>query len=212
MEYLRNYLDYAERGTTRLAIPYSSTGLEPDSPFEESVIKAIQGWGYTVEPQVGAAGFRIDIGVRHPAYPGMFAIGIECDGYQYHSAPAARDRDRLRDQVLTGLGWTLHRIWGTAWYRNRGQEETRLQQAIECRHRRTRTGPQHEDAAHRAPGHRDRRGRDEQRPRPGPATTRSPRTTATALLGGPGRVRQPPPHGRAASLRSSRPKALCTSN
>ena len=131
VEYLRNYLDYAEKGTSTLAIPYSSTGLEPDSPFEEAVIKTIQGWGYTVEPQVGAAGFRIDIGVRHPAYPGMFAIGVECDGYQYHSAPAARDRDRLRDQVLTGLGWTLHRIWSTAWYRNRTQEEARLRAAIQ---------------------------------------------------------------------------------
>lgn len=131
VEHLRNYLDYAERGPVVLAIPYSSTGLEPDSPFEEAVIKTIQGWGYSVEPQVGAAGFRIDMGVRHPAFPGMFAIGIECDGFQYHSAPAARDRDRLRDQVLTGLGWTLHRIWGTAWYRNRTQEEARLRQAIE---------------------------------------------------------------------------------
>jgi len=132
VEYLRNYLDYAEQGKGTLAIPYSSTGLEPESPFEESVIKAVQGWGYIVEPQVGAAGFRIDMGIRHPAFPGMFAIGIECDGYQYHSAPAARDRDRLRDEVLTGLGWTLHRIWGTAWYRNRAQEETRLRQAIEA--------------------------------------------------------------------------------
>jgi len=131
VEYFRAYLDYAEKGSQTLAVPYSSTGLDPDSPFEESVIAAIKTWGYIVEPQVGAAGFRIDIGVRHPAYPGMFAIGIECDGYQYHSAPAARDRDRLRDQVLTGLGWRLHRIWGTAWYRDRTTEEARLRAAIE---------------------------------------------------------------------------------
>lgn len=131
VEYFRAYLDYAERGTQTLAIPYSSTGLDPESPFEESVLEVIQGWGYAVEPQVGAAGFRIDLGVRHPAYPGMFAIGIECDGYQYHSAPAARDRDRLRDQILTGLGWRLHRIWGTAWYRDRKTEENRLRAAIE---------------------------------------------------------------------------------
>lgn len=131
VEYFRAYLDYAEKGPQTLAVPYSSTGLDPDSPFEESVIASLQGWGYTVEPQVGAAGFRIDIGVRHPAYPGMFAIGIECDGYQYHSAPAARDRDRLRDQILTGLGWRLHRIWGTAWYRDRATEEARLRAAIE---------------------------------------------------------------------------------
>lgn len=131
VEYFRAYLDYAEKGSQTLAVPYSSTGLDPDSPFEESVIAAIKTWGYIVEPQVGAAGFRIDIGVRHPAFPGMFAIGIECDGYQYHSAPAARDRDRLRDQILTGLGWRLHRIWGTAWYRDRTTEEARLRAGIE---------------------------------------------------------------------------------
>ncbi|MDD4866608.1 MAG: DUF3320 domain-containing protein [Mycobacterium sp.] len=132
IEYLRAYLDYAERGQAALAIDLGSSGLGPDSPFEVSVIKAIRGWGYTVEPQVGAAGFRIDIGIRHPAYPGQFALGVECDGYQYHSAPAARDRDRLREQILRGLGWRLHRIWGTAWHRNRQIEEDRLRAAIEA--------------------------------------------------------------------------------
>lgn len=132
VEALRAYLDFARRGISTLGTQASMTGLMPDSPFEESVIRAIQSWGYVVEPQVGAAGFRIDIGVRHPAKPGSFALGVECDGYQYHSAPAARDRDRLRDQVLSGLGWTLHRIWGTGWYRDRQQEEDRLRAAIEA--------------------------------------------------------------------------------
>jgi hypothetical protein len=132
VEALRAYLDFARRGISTLGTQASVTGLMPDSPFEESVIRAIQSWGYVVEPQVGAAGFRIDIGVRHPAKPGSFALGVECDGYQYHSAPAARDRDRLREQVLSGLGWTLHRIWGTGWYRDRHQEEARLRAAIEA--------------------------------------------------------------------------------
>jgi hypothetical protein len=132
VQYLAAYLDYAERGPAALALDTGPSNLGPESPFEESVINAIRGWGYTVESQVGAAGFRLDIGVRHPAHPGVFAIGVECDGYQYHSAPAARDRDRLRDQVLRGLGWRLHRIWGTAWYRNRDREETRLRAAIDA--------------------------------------------------------------------------------
>ncbi len=132
VEALRAYLDFARRGISTLGTQASVTGLMPDSPFEESVIRAIESWGYVVEPQVGAAGFRIDIGVRHPAKPGVFALGVECDGYQYHSAPAARDRDRLRDQVLAGLGWTLHRIWSTGWYRDRPQEEERLRAAIEA--------------------------------------------------------------------------------
>lgn len=132
VEYLRAYMDYAERGQQSLATVTGPTGLGPDSPFEESVIAVLRNWGYDVEPQVGAAGFRIDIGIRHPDHPGTFAIGVECDGYQYHSAPAARDRDRLREQVLTGLGWRLHRIWGTAWYRDRSAEEARLKQAVDA--------------------------------------------------------------------------------
>jgi len=132
VQYLAAYLDYAERGHSALALETGPSGLGPESPVEESVIKTIRSWGYTVEPQVGAAGFRIDIGVRHPAHPGVFALGVECDGYQYHSAPAARDRDRLRDQVLRGLGWRLHRIWGTAWYRDRQREEDRLKGAIQA--------------------------------------------------------------------------------
>lgn len=131
VEYLRAYLQYAQSGIRILALPFSPTGLDPESPFEESVIKAIRDWGYEVEPQVGAAGYRVDLGVRHPEKPGMFILGVECDGFQYHSAPAARDRDRLRDSILIGLGWTMHRIWGTAWYRHRGQEEDRLRAAIE---------------------------------------------------------------------------------
>ncbi len=131
VEYLRAYLDYAERGMPALAVNLGTTGASPDSPFEESVLAVLTGWGYTVEPQVGSAGYRIDIGVRHPAHPGLFLLGIECDGYQYHSAPAARDRDRLREQVLRRLGWRLHRIWGTSWYRDRGTEEARLRKALE---------------------------------------------------------------------------------
>ncbi|WP_084079264.1 DUF4011 domain-containing protein [Demequina sp. NBRC 110057] len=131
VEHLRSYLEYAERGKPTLALQFGDTDLGPESPFEESVIKTITAWGYKVQAQVGAAGYRIDIGVRDPAQPGRYALAVECDGYQYHSAPAARDRDRLRDEILTGLGWRMHRIWGTAWYRNRPREEERLRAAIE---------------------------------------------------------------------------------
>ena len=37
--------------------------------------------------------------------------GILCDGPFYWSASDARDRGRLRGQVLEGLGWNLIRIW-----------------------------------------------------------------------------------------------------
>ena len=130
LRHFRRYLDYAARGTQALALDAESGG-DAESPFEESVISVIRSWGYDVTPQVGTAGYRVDIGVRHPDKSGVFVLGVECDGFQYHSSKVARDRDRLREDVLKGLGWTLHRIWGTAWYRSRGAEEQRLRAAIE---------------------------------------------------------------------------------
>lgn len=51
--------------------------------------------------------------------PGEFLLGFECDGVSYHSSPTARDRARLRQQVLEKLGWKIHRIWSTEWFRNK---------------------------------------------------------------------------------------------
>jgi very-short-patch-repair endonuclease len=116
-----------------LALQLGPDKKDTESPFEDSVLDTIRSWGFTVRPQVGAAGYRIDLGVRHPAHAGeVYAIGVECDGAMYLSSQSARDRDRLREQVLRALGWNLHRIWGTAWYRHRTEEENKLRAAIEA--------------------------------------------------------------------------------
>lgn len=129
--HLRRYLAFAEQGHSALAIELGSSGLDVESPFEESVVQTIRSWGYEVRPQVGVGSYRIDIGVKHPDKPGSFVLGVECDGAAYHSSRSARDRDRIRHDVLVGLGWNMHHIWGTDWYRRRGVEEARLRSAIE---------------------------------------------------------------------------------
>ena len=69
--------------------------------------------------------------VVDPQSPGKYIIGIECDGASYHSSSVARDRDRLRQQVLEGLGWQIYRIWSTEWYQNREHSIKRVLKAIE---------------------------------------------------------------------------------
>lgn len=138
IRHLKGYLDFAGRGTRALAIDHEDSEGDADSPFEEEVLRSIRGWGFDAVSQVGVAGYRIDIGLRDTARPGTYALGIECDGAMYHSSKVARDRDRLRQQVLEGLGWQIHRIWGTSWYRNRSGQETRLREAIESALRGTR--------------------------------------------------------------------------
>jgi very-short-patch-repair endonuclease len=107
-------------------------GGEYESPFEESVADAARDLGYQVIPQVGVGGFRIDLGVVDPTAVGRFALGIECDGATYHSTPTARDRDRLRQEILEDLGWRIHRIWSWDWIRDRRAEMDRLQEAIKA--------------------------------------------------------------------------------
>jgi very-short-patch-repair endonuclease len=115
---LKHYLEFALRGPKALLEQSLPTGLEPDSPFETAIIRILRDRGWVVHPQVGCSGYRIDIGVVDPRAPGRYLVGIECDGRTYHSGATARDRDRLRQHVLEGLGWNIHRIWSTDWWLN----------------------------------------------------------------------------------------------
>lgn len=146
----RNYLEYAFSG--RVPELGESTGQAPDSDFERSVLFHLERLGFEGEPQVGVAGFFIDIGVKHPERPGEFLLGIECDGATYHSAKSVRDRDRLRQEILEGKGWRIHRIWSTSWFHARGAELERLRltiaDALEAGRRRVRpTDSSTEDSA-----------------------------------------------------------------
>ncbi|MCC7492707.1 MAG: DUF4011 domain-containing protein [Fimbriimonadaceae bacterium] len=130
---LRDFLEYAGRGPEVLASQAELNAFASyESPLEQQVATALQARGYEVVPQVGCAQYRIDLGVLHPAHPGRFLLGIECDGRTYHSAATARDRDRLRAEILRGLGWRLHRIWSTDWWQDPLAETDRAVAAIEA--------------------------------------------------------------------------------
>jgi very-short-patch-repair endonuclease len=106
----------------------SSTALRPAqndsaaSPFEDAVYQALTEKGLTLHRQVGASSYRLDLAVVDPQHAGHYLLGIECDGTVYASAPTARERDRLRQQVLEQLGWKMHRIWSHDWVNNQTAE------------------------------------------------------------------------------------------
>jgi len=125
---LKQYLIFARTGILQQA----DDGLsQSTNDFERSVGAVLKEKGYAVVPQVGVAGFFIDLGVRHPVKAGAFLLGIECDGASYHSGRSARDRDRLRQEILTNLGWKIHRIWSTDWFKSRDSEVRRMLRRIE---------------------------------------------------------------------------------
>ncbi len=125
---LKRYLEYAE-GRGRAAV--EGIGAEADSDFEIEVADRLRAKKYTVELQVGVSGFRIDLGIRHPDHPERFLAGLECDGARYHSSKSARDRDRLRAEVLRGLGWDIVRVWSTDWFGNPVGETDKLVKRLE---------------------------------------------------------------------------------
>lgn len=128
---LKAYLEFALRGPSALAREAAPTGRDPDSPFEVEVISALRNAGWEVHPQVGCSGYRVDIGVVDRGAPGAYVLGVECDGASYHSMACARDRDRLRQAVLEGLGWKLVRVWSTDWWSNRAKSEQVLIEAVQ---------------------------------------------------------------------------------
>jgi len=123
VEILKNYLKYVDSGGSDLSGARVDIAL---NPFELSVRDRLEAEGLSLIPQYGASGFRIDFAVRHPKDAGRMVMAIEADGASYHSTPTARDRDRLRQQMLERLGWRFHRIWSTSWFSDREREVQRV--------------------------------------------------------------------------------------
>lgn len=127
---LKYWLEYCATGKTLSDVAVSG---KPESIFEEYVISQLESIGCKAVPQVGVVGYFIDIGVKHPKWPHGYIMGIECDGANYHSSKSARDRDRLRQEVLERMGWYLYRIWSTDWFTDPINEADKMRLAIEAR-------------------------------------------------------------------------------
>ena len=126
---LREYLDFAENGTVALERSVSVSQSDHfDSEFELEVCEFLRSKGFSVDTQVGCSGFKIDLGLKK-TNSSDYVLAIECDGATYHSSKNARDRDRLRQEILERMGWKFYRIWSTEWFKNRAFEQRRLLEA-----------------------------------------------------------------------------------
>ena len=124
---LKEFLSYAEN----LTLGASQILQQSSEPFEDAIASFLVENGYTVDKQIGCAGFRVDLAIVDDENPGKYILGITTDGKMYSSSKVARDRDRLREQVLKGLGWKLYHLWSTDWYRNRDLGRKKLLGAVQ---------------------------------------------------------------------------------
>jgi very-short-patch-repair endonuclease len=126
---LRGYIEFAINGADMLmkeTVKFS----QHDSSFEEAIYNFIDREGYELDAQIGCSEYRIDMAIKHPNLSGIYVLGIECDGATYHSARTARERDRLRQNVLENMGWKIYHIWSADWIKDPITEGEKLIEAI----------------------------------------------------------------------------------
>ena len=124
---LKGYLTYAKAGSNYVS-PSNSRNygyVEKDS-FLEVVKNVLEEAGFKVDESVGRSDCKIDLAVRDPEQNDRYCIGIVCDGDSYHAAVTARDRDRLRTQVLNGMEWNLYHVWACEWMQDAARQEELL--------------------------------------------------------------------------------------
>ena len=117
---LFEYLRFAQKGEFPMELKDKGDASKViQSQFEEAVCEALTKRGYQIEREVGQSKYQIDIAILHPKNPNVYALGIVCDGGTYRAMKNARDRDRVRNQVLKSLGWDMYHIFSPEWLKDR---------------------------------------------------------------------------------------------
>ncbi|MEZ4320238.1 MAG: DUF4011 domain-containing protein [Myxococcota bacterium] len=90
----------------RSELPTADDGPDPSAKLVADAIAAhlVQA-GFDAHTEVGVGDWRVDVAVRRQDDPSVWALGIELDGPRHATTPTTRDRERLRPEVLAGLGW-----------------------------------------------------------------------------------------------------------
>ena len=128
---LRAYLEYAEGGfrSVRNKVVGGSR-RHSEFAFEAAVERELRSQGFDIRGRGGGRDSSPDLMLVDPKDPGRYVLGIDCDGENYRRWPTARDRDRLRPQVLEALEWRICRVWSTDWVRDPSRPIERITVAL----------------------------------------------------------------------------------
>ncbi|MGH8002366.1 MAG: AAA domain-containing protein, partial [Brasilonema sp.] len=130
---LKEYFAYAQSSGKNPDEKFDDEVSDLDLPFEEYIYQVLIEKGYAVKKRVGRSAYPIDLVLMDNLKPETEEsfLGIVCDGATYRKYPTARDRDRLRQEVLQKLGWRIYRIWSREWNHDRNSQINQLIKHIE---------------------------------------------------------------------------------
>lgn len=127
---LKGFLEFAERGKNVLAQRGGSNNKHDDYLLKE-ISEAIGKMGYEVKYNIGCSEFKMDIGVVNPKNPDTYLLGILLDGENCKEASTAYDRFVLQPSILSGLGWSILRVWTLDWLDDSERVKKEIKAAID---------------------------------------------------------------------------------
>lgn len=128
VRHLKALLDYAETG--RIGEVGGVTDVSCIEGVKESVCRFLQANGYKTVTDVGRSNYPVDIAICDKTDPNRYLAGIECDGETYAGQATVGDRDLLRGDVLSALGWKIIRVWSMDWAYDRENAGRRLLETL----------------------------------------------------------------------------------
>jgi hypothetical protein len=118
---LRDFLAYVESSGE----PAVGDDVTADA-LEAAIAARLRADGVKVVVGHGSGPGRVAVAARHPARRDRLVLAVETDGPAYAAIPTPRERDRLRPEHLSRLGWAVHRVWAPAWSADPDREAERL--------------------------------------------------------------------------------------
>ena len=126
VEALRDFLVFAETGRLPFGGGEQERGAGRVGGILQTLCQRLTEAGYEYQTQVGHSEFRVDLAVADPEDPENYLLGVLLDAESYGRARCTRDRELSEPDVLSGLGWKLHRIYAMDWWDDREKEWERL--------------------------------------------------------------------------------------
>lgn len=123
---LKAFLDYAATGGEADETAFDGMG----SVLHRMIEQALTASGHEVIVAPGASADRLDLAVVDPD-TGVPVVAIDIDGPGYAGRPSVRDRDRLRPEQLSRLGWEYVSTWSQDWYRDTESARASIVEKVE---------------------------------------------------------------------------------